>query len=149
VAVALVGLDVASKAWARRELRHSPKHFGVVDLVLGSNSGVAFGVGAGSSRWLVLTTTGAVVVVLVIVAWWLRPTVAAGLVVGGGVANLLDRSGDGVVTDFVSVGWWPTFNLADSAICVGAAWLILASWWSARAGRDDQHRCRDRKGGAL
>lgn len=138
VAGATVGLDAASKAWARHDLRDAPRHVGVVDLVLGSNSGVAFGIGAGSSRWLVLTATAAVVVVLMIIAWRLRPAGAAGLVVGGGVANLLDRTGDGAVTDFVSVGWWPTFNLADSAICVGAVWLILASWWSARTSSHNQ-----------
>lgn len=132
VAVAAVGLDAATKAWARHVLRDRPRHLGIVDLVLGSNSGVAFGIGAGSSRWLVLTATAAVVAVLLIVAWRLRPTAAAGLVVGGGVGNLHDRSGDGAVTDFVSVGWWPTFNLADSVICVGAVWLVLASWRPAR-----------------
>lgn len=133
MAVALIAADALSKAWARRHLAGNPRHLGIVDLVLGSNSGVAFGIGSGSSRWLVLGVTALVVAGLVVVAIRLRPAAAAGLIVGGGVANLLDRSGDGAVTDFVSVGWWPTFNLADSAICLGVAWLLAASWRSSRA----------------
>lgn len=50
---------------------------------------------------------------------------------GGGLANLLDRAGDGTVTDFLGLGPWPTFNLADSAICTGAAWFLLTSLGSA------------------
>lgn len=61
---------------------------------------------------------------------WAHPA-AAGLVMGGGVANLLDRAGDGTVTDFLSVGWWPTFDLADSSIVLGAALLVLAGLRSA------------------
>jgi signal peptidase II len=52
---------------------------------------------------------------------------AAGLaaVLGGAVANLLDRAGDGLVTDYLYTGWWPTFNLADTAIVTGAALALL------------------------
>jgi signal peptidase II len=45
---------------------------------------------------------------------------ALGLVLGGIVGNLIDRLRLGGVTDFISVGWWPAFNIADSAIVVGA-----------------------------
>ena len=60
------------------------------------------------------------------------PLVAAGMVVGGAIGNLLDRvlrDGHGflggAVVDFVDVQWWPVFNVADSAICVGAVVLAL------------------------
>jgi signal peptidase II len=45
---------------------------------------------------------------------------ALGLILGGIVGNLIDRLRLGAVTDFISVGWWPTFNIADSAVVVGA-----------------------------
>ena len=44
----------------------------------------------------------------------------SGLVFGGALGNLIDRIGDESVTDFISVGRWPSFNVADSAITVGA-----------------------------
>jgi signal peptidase II len=45
---------------------------------------------------------------------------ALGLVLGGIVGNLIDRLRLGGVTDFISIGWWPAFNIADSAVVVGA-----------------------------
>jgi len=54
---------------------------------------------------------------------------ALGLILGGAVGNLWDRAARGVVTDFLDVRVWPVFNLADSAIVVGA---ILAVWWAFR-----------------
>jgi len=44
---------------------------------------------------------------------------ALGLVLGGTIGNLIDRLCFGGVTDFISIGWWPAFNIADSAIVVG------------------------------
>lgn len=57
------------------------------------------------------------------------PTVVAavGLVVGGGAGNLVDRTARGGVVDFIALGSWPTFNLADVAIVVGAAVAGLAA----------------------
>lgn len=54
-------------------------------------------------------------------------------VFGGAVANLTDRAGDGVVTDYLRSGWWPTFNLADTAIVTGAILLVLSSMGASRA----------------
>ena len=54
---------------------------------------------------------------------------ALAAVLGGALANLAnlaDRAADGVVTDYLHTGWWPTFNLADTAIATGAALLVLA-----------------------
>lgn len=47
-------------------------------------------------------------------------------VLAGAVANLVDRAGDGVVTDYLHSGWWPTFNLADVFITLGAAAVLIA-----------------------
>ena len=52
---------------------------------------------------------------------------ALALVLGGAIANVVDRAGDGVVTDYLHSGWFPTFNLADTAIVTGVALLVLTT----------------------
>ncbi len=47
---------------------------------------------------------------------------------GGALANVIDRTADAMVTDYVHTGWFPTFNLADAFIVTGAAILVVASW---------------------
>ena len=54
-------------------------------------------------------------------------TFSYGLIVGGGIANIIDRLGDGVVTDFLQVGTFPVFNVADSCVTVGVGLLLLAA----------------------
>ena len=44
------------------------------------------------------------------------------------IANVIDRAADGLVTDYLHTGWFPTFNLADVFVVTGAAVLVLASW---------------------
>ena len=51
-----------------------------------------------------------------------------GLILGGGLANIVDRIPDGLVTDFIQIGSFPTFNIADTCITVGAALLLWESW---------------------
>ena len=54
--------------------------------------------------------------------------VAFGLILGGGLANVIDRIPDGLVTDFIQIGSFPTFNVADSCITIGATILLLESF---------------------
>ena len=110
----------------------------VLDFILVWNHGISFGVGNTSSVW---STVGFAVVAIVIAAlllvWMARTTkpllaLALGLVFGGAVGNLLDRFRFGAVVDFLYVhigafDWWPVFNLADSAITVGAVLLAIDS----------------------
>jgi signal peptidase II len=58
--------------------------------------------------------------------WW--QSIGVGLLAGGAAGNLADRARLGYVVDFVSVGRWPNFNVADSAITVGA--VILITGWA-------------------
>lgn len=58
--------------------------------------------------------------------------VAFGLILGGAAANLLDRFGDGFVTDYIAVGTFPVFNAADICITIGAGLLILEGLTSKR-----------------
>lgn len=53
-----------------------------------------------------------------------------GMILGGALGNIVDRLPDGVVTDYVQVGWFPLFNLADSFITVGVFLLLLIELWS-------------------
>jgi signal peptidase II len=48
-----------------------------------------------------------------------------GFIFGGGFSNYIDRIGDGLVTDFIDLGWWPSFNVADSFIVIGVVGLIV------------------------
>jgi signal peptidase II len=76
-----------------------------------------------------------IVIVVVAAVWgWRTPELAGpvGLVIGGGLGNLVDRVRHGKVVDFLDLSFWPTFNVADSAIVVGVVLLLL---FSARADR--------------
>jgi len=101
------------------------------------NSGAAFSFlsdASGWQRWFFITLASLVVVVLIVWLYRLqrnqvRMALALSLVLGGAVGNLIDRVFYGYVIDFIDVyyaSWhWPTFNIADSAITVGAALLLL------------------------
>ena len=93
------------------------------------NSGLAFGIGQGESFVLAVT-----IVALVLVLIWFatdpsRPGMwlAVGLLAGGALGNLADRVRVDAVTDFIDPPLWPTFNLADVAITLGALGLVLIS----------------------
>ena len=107
----------------------------VLQLDYTANSGGAFGIGR-SAPWLFATATLLVSIVIVVASFRLSKgsmAVALGLVLGGALGNLTDRiaRGDGLLTgrvvDFIDVHVWPVFNLADSAIVVGALLLAISS----------------------
>jgi signal peptidase II len=100
---------------------------GPLELTLSHNSGVAFGLAGGGGVRLVLLTVVALVVVGYVFArnptrWGMWP--AAGLLAGGALGNLADRIRADAVTDYIAVGSWPAFNLADVAVTAGV--LLLA-----------------------
>jgi signal peptidase II len=134
---AIVAVDQLTKAWAVAALSDGPVHVigDTVEFELTRNGGGAF------SRFQGMTPVLAVgaIVVTVVLARVLRRTtdtilvVALTLVLGGALGNLVDRFARapgflrGHVVDFVSVGWWPVFNVADSCVTIGAVLLILRS----------------------
>ena len=63
------------------------------------------------------------------------PSVAFGLIIGGALANVIDRLPDGLVTDFIQVGTFPTFNVADSCITVGVVLLLGEMTWKESSKR--------------
>ena len=134
VAAVVAGADLAAKAWAQTGLSAVGIEAGPVDLRLAYNPGVAFSLGADAPTWLVVAVTAAITVAVAAFAWRLakgggraQPTALA-LILGGAVANLVDRAADGVVTDYLHTGWWPTFNLADTAIVIGGLLFAVTSW---------------------
>jgi signal peptidase II len=114
------------------------------DLSRSRNTGGVFGVGQGQAMFFILFTLVASAVILWAVGKYGRAsgwlTFGLGCVFGGAMGNLWDRLALGYVRDFIHcfVGryHWPTFNIADSAICVGAAILVLHSFLSPDARRE-------------
>lgn len=128
VAAATIAADVATKVAAVRYLDENPIPLGdALTLRLLYNPGVAFGVGGNAPTWLVIGLTGMAVLGIVVMAWRgdIRPPVAAGLVMGGGLANLGDRFTGGSVVDMFDLGWWPVFNLADVLLLTGVGLALL------------------------
>jgi signal peptidase II len=129
--VLVVALDQVAKALIEANLVPGEQVdvLGPLGLTLSHNQGVAFGLAGGGGAALIALTVGAVVLLGVLFARnpgrpWMW--VAVGLLAGGAIGNLVDRVRQGAVTDFVSVGAWPAFNLADVAITVGVALLALS-----------------------
>jgi signal peptidase II len=137
----IVALDQASKAILQASLQlheYKPLLAGVLSISHVRNRGAAFGLlnEAGLPFQGVLLSGISFVALAAIAVYALRlpeqarlPRVALALVLGGAIGNLIDRIRYGYVVDFIHVYWkqhqWPDFNLADSAISVGVALLIL------------------------
>jgi signal peptidase II len=134
----IVVADQLTKHWALNRLSGDR----TIDLVgslrfnLAFNKGMAFSQATGAGP--VIGALGFVIVIVIVL--WLRRSatgvaaVAAGMIVGGAIGNLIDRlfRGEawlrGAVVDFIDLQWFPIFNIADSAISVGAVLMILASF---------------------
>jgi signal peptidase II len=135
IAAAVLALDRVTKVLAERNLQDGPVELipGVLDLRYTTNPGGAFGL-FGGIPWLFVAISAAVVVAIVLASRRL-PTAASGvglgLVLGGAIGNLIDRAirgpgFSGEVVDFIDLQVWPIFNVADSAIVIGAAVLLLS-----------------------
>jgi signal peptidase II len=129
VAAVTVAADQAVKALVRTTIERG----GEVDLILGvqlvnvRNRGIAFGMFAGGGVLLVLFALAALAALLVFFARHRdRPLVwlPTGLLIGGATGNLIDRTREGAVTDFLDLPLWPAFNLADVAITFGVLTLL-------------------------
>ncbi len=144
---ALSLLIVLADRWSKIGIQRSMSSFDTVSVIPGwlrimhtENPGAAFGILAEGNPWLrsgILIGVSALVLTFVVSALWGQRTtftspmsrVALGLILGGAAGNLYDRVVHGTVTDFIEVyhgGWsFPAFNVADSAITVGAILLLL------------------------
>ncbi len=140
ITLAVVVLDRATKAWFESQTPLGWRHEVIsnfVYLVYSRNPGIAFGVLSDSaSVWTRVVLIGGSVAVIVVLAWLLvslrgGALTLAGIafLIGGAAGNLADRIAHGAVTDFFEVLLgsyaWPAFNVADSAITIGAILIIL------------------------
>jgi signal peptidase II len=142
VAALVVLLDQLAKHWAVSTLSDgAPRHvIWTLQWNLSFNRGMAFSTGTGVGPIIGLLAIA--VVVAIVFATRRNPSrlvaVAAGLVLGGAVGNLLDRlfRGDGwlhgAVVDFIDFQWFPIFNIADIGVNVGAALFIVWSFMGDR-----------------
>lgn len=131
VASAAAATDLVAKAVSEAELTDTSIDLGPLALRLTYNSGVAFSMGDQLPTGVVAVATAVIAAALIAYAWRRAPDagrveqVAGGAAVGGAVANVVDRARDGVVTDYLHTGWWPTFNLADVYLVCGFAVIAL------------------------
>ncbi len=137
IAAAVVLVDQLTKAWARSALEGSVIDIipGFLRLALAENPGAAFGLFQGGGQ--IIAVLAVVVVGVIFIAfrsvdrWW--DLIGLGLVLGGAVGNLIDRvtRGDGLldgkVTDWIDLWFIPNFNVADAAISIGVALLLLGA----------------------
>lgn len=143
IAVVVVVLDLWTKSLASAALPYGQpvSIFPVLDFTLLHNRGAAFSfltAAGGWQRWLFIGIAVAVSVLLVAWIYRLKPgegwmAVALSLILGGALGNLYDRVTLGYVVDFIHVHWgmryFPSFNLADSAITVGAIMVLIDAFW--------------------
>ena len=143
--------DQASKWWILLDIMNPPRAIEVLpffNLVLVWNQGISFGMlqtGAEIGRWALIALAGVVCGMLLVMFrdTTSRPAIiAVGLVVGGAVGNVIDRLVHGAVVDFIDLHaaglHWPAFNIADSAIVIGAGLLILDSLTANKHNKKDQ-----------
>ncbi len=135
----VVVLDQATKFLVTRflELYDRVEVLPVLDFTLLHNTGAAFSILADASGWQrgFFIALGFVVCAALIVWLWRLPRgekflpLALALIVGGAIGNVIDRIAHGYVIDFIHAHWggsyFPAFNIADSAITIGAALMIL------------------------
>jgi len=130
VALTAAAIDLAAKAASEARLADTTVDLGLLQLRLGYNSGVAFSMGDKLPVGVIVAITAIVSIALAAYAWHRAPNaglvekIAGGAVFGGAIANVIDRARDGVVTDYLHTGWWPTFNLADTFLVTG--FIVLA-----------------------
>ncbi|HEY4881703.1 MAG TPA: signal peptidase II [Steroidobacteraceae bacterium] len=146
LSAAVIALDQLSKAVIERTLGlyQSIAVLPVLEITRLHNTGAAFSFladAAGWQRWLFTALAFIVSAALVI---WLRRidrgarvlASAVALILGGALGNVIDRLRLGHVIDFVHAHWgehyFPAFNIADSAITIGAALLLLDAWLEPR-----------------
>ena len=134
-------LDQVTKAAVSRALhlgQSLPIFPGIFRLTLVHNTGAAFGLFKNGTLILIFVSLFSIA----ILPWWGRQLglsqrsapMALAWIIGGALGNLIDRLRFGYVVDFLDFRVWPVFNLADSAIVLGAGWIAWRVWRSPRQG---------------
>jgi len=140
VAGVVVAADYVTKQWVMANLvfeRPVDLLGPWIRLTYTRNSGVAFGLGAGTSFPFYIFSIAAAVAILYLFLRSRVPTrsrqIALSLILGGAIGNLIDRVRFGEVVDFIQIGterwYWPVFNVADAAVSIGV--VLFALTWSS------------------
>lgn len=151
VAGVVLALDIVSKVLAVHLLTPGQPVSIIGDTVtwtLVRNSGAAFSMATGYTWVLTLVATGVVIGIVwmgrrLVSPWW---ALGLGMILGGALGNLMDRffrsPGPlrGHVVDFLSIGWWPVFNVADPAVVGGAILLVVLSLFGFDFDTDGRRR---------
>jgi signal peptidase II len=138
----IIILDQLSKNWIRTNLAFTetwspwPWLAPYARFVHWHNTGVAFGLFQGFGIYLTLL---AFIIAILIIYYYPRVPredwslkLAMAMQLGGALGNLVDRIQQGYVTDFISIGDFPVFNIADSSITIGVVVLLLGVWLQER-----------------
>ncbi len=144
-------MDQSSKAWAVRRLRFQDRSIirGMLDFVYAENPGIAFGQlqeGGSFGRWFFVVLAGAAAIAVFF--YFLRTPRnddrvlgACALLLAGILGNLTDRVRLGFVIDFILLHagqyHWPTFNVADASICIGALLLAYDLIFASRKAKEN------------
>ena len=146
VAIIVLVLDQLTKIWVSTSLSEGgwwsplPGLWRVFRVTHITNSGAAFGIFPNQGNFFIII---AIVVALAIVlyyrylptgSWLVR--LSLGLQLGGAIGNLLDRIRYGHVVDFIDIGFWPIFNVADIAIVTGVGILAYCLWRDDRTAQE-------------
>ncbi|MDE0299713.1 MAG: signal peptidase II [Candidatus Poribacteria bacterium] len=137
VAVPSFAIDQLTKWLVERYIQQGSWYViidGILNLRHDRNSGAAFGIMPGQNLLLIGITVVAIGFIFFYYRQfqtnlWMR--IALGFLLGGALGNFVDRLRLGEVVDFLQIGiqkaglWWPTFNVADISICIGAGMLII------------------------
>lgn len=147
VALAVIALDQLTKTLILGHFQFGDSRYvtSFFNLVRVHNTGAAFSFLAGASGWQRWFFVGLGVAAAVFITWMLRQhghqklfAWALALILGGALGNVIDRLLHGHVVDFIQVHWqqwyFPSFNVADSAITVGAALLVFDELRRVRRG---------------
>lgn len=152
LAFIIVILDQSSKYLVIAYSRYLPLDVikGVFSIGLVRNTGAAFGIFKDQTFFFIIVSILAVMLILIIASKrdntpLVRLSLA--LILGGALGNLIDRVRFGYVVDFLDFKVWPLFNMADTAITLGAVFLFISIFWPVQAaakaaGRRPPRVCR-------
>lgn len=142
LASAVLLFDQFTKAIFLRELRlgeSAPLIKNVLHFTLVFNTGAAFGIGKSWNHAFILISVAAVcLIALNLMKNGSSERFAFILILSGALGNLIDRLRFGYVIDFIDFRVWPVFNVADSAITTGAAWIFLRLFFAGSRQKDNR-----------
>jgi len=152
LAILIAALDQVTKAWVKLNLDigESILNIGFFRISPTYNTGASFGIFQGQNVLFAVINLAGLAAILYFVLFRYRQLkilgqtpviVSLGLISGGIIGNLTDRLTSGRVTDFIDFTFWPAFNVADSAIVLGAillGFIIILQTWNDRPSPDGE-----------